>query len=69
MRCEAGRCKSLVSPSIKSNTSSCVGLQVVTQFTHLLRDCYPPNGIEPTPPFQNSASKVVGLLVHAPTPR
>ena len=33
--------KSQLRPSIQSVSSPCVGLQVVAQFTFLLKDCYP----------------------------
>ena len=54
-------------PRIQSGSSPSAGLQKVTQSSHLSKNCYLPTRIESTP-FQNSASKVAGLLVHASTP-
>ena len=58
----------IVGPSIYWGSSPCAGLQVVTQSTHLSKECNPPTGFKPTP-FRNSASKVAGLQVHATIPK
>ena len=60
--------RSPLGPSFQSGYSPCAGLQVVTQPTHLSKDCYPQLVLNPLNPFRNLVCKVAGLQAHATKP-